>query len=162
VARGCQGSRTPTWSNVVPTRRADLVVDLHGLMHEADLDAAVAAHAARMAPGGRLLCEFHYLGALVQDSLIDTIRHGHYSYLSLLAASHVFGRHDLVVTRVQRVPTFGGSLRVVARRTRDGAGADAGVRELIRTERDSNLDSAVALNALESAARWLHPRSGTC
>jgi hypothetical protein len=102
-----------------------------------------------MAPGGRLICEFYYLGALVRDSLIDTIRHGHYSYLSLLAASHVFGRHDLIVTRVQRVPTFGGSLRVVARRTRDAAGDDAGVRQLIRTERDSNLDSSVALRALE-------------
>jgi hypothetical protein len=132
-----------------PESSADLVVDLHGLMHEADLDAAVAGHAARIAPGGRLICEFYYLGALVQDSLIDTIRHGHYSYLSLLAASHVFDRHDLVVTRVQSVPTFGGSLRVVARRARDGARPDAGVGELIRTERDSNLDSVVALRALE-------------
>src|SRR5512132_485521 len=41
---------------------ADLVVDLHSLMHEADLDAAVEAHAARMAHGGRLICEFYYLG----------------------------------------------------------------------------------------------------
>jgi C-methyltransferase C-terminal domain/Putative zinc binding domain len=133
-----------------PESSADLVVDLHGLMHESDLDAAVAAHAARIAPGGRLICEFYYLGALVHDSLIDTIRHGHYSYLSLLAASHVFGRHDLMVTRIQRVPTFGGSLRVVARRTSDGARPDADVGELIRIERDSDLDSVVGLCALET------------
>jgi hypothetical protein len=136
-----------------PDSSADLVVDLHGLMHEADLDAAVAAHAARIAPGGRLICEFYYLGALVGDSLIDTIRHGHYSYLSLTAASHVFGRHDLVVSRVQRVPTFGGSLRVVARRRRDSTAADASVRDLISTERRSNLDNVVALEALDKRGR---------
>jgi hypothetical protein len=131
-----------------PDSSADLVVDLHGLMHEADLDAAVAAHAARIAPGGRLISEFYYLGALVQDSLIDTIRHGHYSYLSLIAASHLFSRHDLVVSRVQRVPTFGGSLRVIARRAHDGASADSSVRDLVRTERRANLDNASAMDAL--------------
>ena len=104
-----------------PDSTADLVVDMHGLMHEADLDAAVAAHVDRIAPGGRLICEFYYLGALVEDSLIDTIRHGHYSYLSLVAATHVFSRHGLVVCRAQRVPTFGGSLRLVVRRAQDSA-----------------------------------------
>ncbi|MGH8773940.1 MAG: methyltransferase C-terminal domain-containing protein [Jiangellaceae bacterium] len=132
---------------------ADLVVDLHGLMHETDLDAAVAAHAARMAPGGRLICEFYYLGALVQDSLIDTIRHGHYSYLSLVAATHAFSRHELVVTRAQRVPTFGGSLRLVIRRAQDGVGADASVRELMSAERRSNLDNVAALEDLEKRGK---------
>ena len=37
-------------------------------MHEQDLDAAIAAHAARIAPGGRLICEFYYLGALIEGS----------------------------------------------------------------------------------------------
>ncbi|MGH8823079.1 MAG: class I SAM-dependent methyltransferase [Jiangellaceae bacterium] len=132
-----------------PDSSADLVVDLHGLMHEADLDAAVAAHADRIAPGGRLICELYYLGALVEDSLIDTIRHGHYSYLSLVAATHVFSRHGLVVCRAQRVPTFGGSLRLVVRRAQDGAEADASVRELTISERHSNLDNVVAVEALE-------------
>jgi hypothetical protein len=68
-----------------PDSTADLFVDVHGLMHKADLDAAVAAQVNRIAPGGRLICEFYYLGALVEVSLIDTIRHGHYSYLSLVA-----------------------------------------------------------------------------
>jgi C-methyltransferase C-terminal domain/Putative zinc binding domain len=128
---------------------ADLVVDLHGLMHETDLDAAVAAHAARIAPGGRLICEFYYLGALVQDSLIDTIRHGHYSYLSLAAATHVLSRHGLAVCRALRVPTFGGSLRLVVRRAQDSAVADASVEELARAERRSNLDTFGGMEALE-------------
>ena len=119
---------------------ADLVVDLHGLMHETNLDAAVAAHADRIAPGGRLICEFYYLGALVEDSLIDTIRHGHYSYLSLISAMHAFSRHGLVVCHAQRVPTFGGSLRLVVRRAQDDAVPDTSVQELVRAERAANLD----------------------
>jgi C-methyltransferase C-terminal domain/Putative zinc binding domain len=128
---------------------ADLVVDLHGLMHETDLNAAVAAHADRIAPGGRLICEFYYLGALVEDSLIDTIRHGHYSYLSLISAMHTFSRHGLVVSRAQRVPTFGGSLRLVVRRAQDDAYTDTSVLELERAERAAKLDDVSALIALE-------------
>jgi C-methyltransferase C-terminal domain/Putative zinc binding domain len=136
-----------------PDSSAHVVIDLHGLMHEPDLDAAVAAHAVRIAPGGRLICEFYYLGALVEDSLIDTIRHGHYNYLSLVAATHVFSRHELVVCRAQRVPTFGGSLRLVVRRLREGAVADASVDALIDAERSSHLDNRAALDAFEKRGR---------
>jgi hypothetical protein len=154
IDSGHGGSWLPGFRNAGLVAReldssADLVVDLHGLMHEANLDAAVAAHAARIAPGGRLICEFYYLGALVQDSLIDTIRHGHYSYLSLAAATHVFGRHGLVVCRALRVPTFGGSLRLLVRRAQDGAVADGSVHELASAERRSNLDDAGGMEALE-------------
>ena len=38
-----------------PDQTADLVVDVHSLAHESDLQAPLAAHAARLAPGGRLV-----------------------------------------------------------------------------------------------------------
>jgi hypothetical protein len=131
-----------------PDSTADLVVDLHGLMHEQDLDAAVAAHAARIAPGGRLICEFYYLGALIEGSLIDTIRHGHFSYLSLVAADRLFARHGLVVCRAERVPMFGGSLRVTARHRAEGVAVDDDVTELFRIELAANLDNKTALAPL--------------
>jgi hypothetical protein len=136
-----------------PHSTADLVVDLHGLMHEQDLDAAVAAHAARIAPGGRLICEFYYLGALVEGSLIDTIRHGHFSYLSLTAASHLFAAHGLVVCRAERVPMFGGSLRLTARREADVPAIDDSVTELFRMELAANLDGRPALAVLGERGR---------
>jgi hypothetical protein len=117
-------------------------------MHEQDLDAAVAAHAARIAPGGRLVCEFYYLGALIEGSLIDTIRHGHFSYLSLVAADRLFARHGLVVCRAERVPMFGGSLRVTARHQAEGVAVDDDVTELIRIELAANLDDKTALAPL--------------
>jgi C-methyltransferase C-terminal domain/Putative zinc binding domain len=136
-----------------PHVTADLVVDLHGLMHEQDLDAAVAAHAARIAPGGRLICEFYYLGALVEGSLIDTIRHGHFSYLSLVAASRLFAAHGLVVCRAERVPMFGGSLRLTAQHKADVVAIDDSVAELCRVERAANLDGRPALAALGNRGR---------
>jgi hypothetical protein len=132
---------------------ADLVVDLHGLMHEADLDAAVAAHAARIAHGGRLICEFYYLGALVENSLIDTIRHGHFNYLSLLAAVRAFNRHGLMACRAKRVPTFGGSLRVFVRRAGDGAEADASIDELLETEDRAGLGHESPMATLAERGR---------
>jgi hypothetical protein len=42
---------------------------------------------------------------------------------------------------------------VVVRRKPDGASADASVRELINTERRSNLDNVVALDALDKRGR---------
>jgi hypothetical protein len=132
---------------------ADLVVDLHGLMHEADLDAAVAAHAARVEHGGRLVCEFYYLGALVENSLIDTIRHGHFSYLSLVAATRAFRRNGLVAYKAERVSTFGGSLRTFVRRAQDGAEADASIDELLEAESRAGLDRESAVAALAERGR---------
>jgi hypothetical protein len=139
-----------------PDGTADLVVDLHGMMHEEDLDATVAAHASRLAPGGRLVCEFYYLGALIEGSLIDTIRHGHYSYLSLVAALRLFARHGLVVSDAARVPIFGGSLRLVVRRVGDagtGTGPTRAVAELLDAERRAGLDTVAMLADLGERGR---------
>src|SRR5215207_9072515 len=45
---------------------ADLVVDVHYLMHEEDLNAVIAAHANRLAACGTLVCEFFHLLPLVR------------------------------------------------------------------------------------------------
>jgi hypothetical protein len=129
------------------------VVDLHGLMHEQDLDAAVAAHAARLAPGGRLICEFYYLGALVEGSLIDTIRHGHFSYLSLITASRLLAAHGLAVCSAERVPVFGGSLRLTVRRHADVTAIDDSVTELSRIEATVGLDRTAAIATLWDSGR---------
>jgi hypothetical protein len=117
-----------------PNLTADLVVDVHALAHEPDLEAPLAAHAARLAPGGRLVLEFHHLLPLVEQSQIDTIRHGHWVYLSLLSMQSCSVRHGMVVTRAIRVPVFGGSLRVTAGRSQDSPEIDPGVEEILAAE----------------------------
>ncbi len=122
-----------------PDATAELVVDVHHLMHEKSLDRILAAHAARLSREGVLVCELLHLRPLVANSLIDTIRHGHFVYPSLLAISNAFERHGLVVTRVTEVPVYGGSLRVSGRPTASKPDIDASVPRLASIERSEGL-----------------------
>ncbi len=128
-----------------PDQTADLVVDVHALAHESDLQAPLAAHAARLAAGGRLVLEFHHLLPLVEESQVDTIRHGHWVYLSLLSVQRLLGLHGLIVTRAVQVPVFGGSLRVTAGRLQDGCAVDPSVDQVLAAERASGLQDGRGL-----------------
>ena len=129
---------------------ADLVVDVHHLMHADDLDAVVRAHARRLAPGGRLVCEFFHVLPVVEKTLIDTIRHGHFLYLSVLAAVPLLARHGLTVTRARLVDVYGGSVRLTAARTGDSPSVDDSVERVIERERAAGLDRLESLEALGS------------
>lgn len=116
------------------TGTADLVVDVHWLMHETQLDPVLAQHASRLAKAGVLVCEFFHARPMVSHTLIDTIRHGHYIYLSLTAAIPAFARHGLTITRAVEVPAYGGSLRVSARRTAGVTKIDGSVSDVLAAE----------------------------
>jgi hypothetical protein len=128
--------------------QADLVVDVHALAHEPDLAAPLAAHAARVAPGGRLVLEFHHLLPLVEQSQIDTIRHGHWAYLSCLAMQRLLGRHGLTPTRAVAADTFGGSLRLTAARTQDSPAVDPSIEKTLADERAAGLEDPSTLRGL--------------
>jgi hypothetical protein len=126
-------------------RPSDLVADVHHLMHAADLDEVLAHHARRLATNGVMVCEFFHALPMVAGSLIDTIRHGHYLYLSLTAALPALARHGLVPTRVTRVPAYGGSLRLAARRAGDAPAVDQSVGEVLEAERAAGLAESAVL-----------------
>lgn len=145
-----------TEAGLVPVDRfeqADLVVDVHGIAHEPRLDGPIAAHAARLAPGGRLVLEFHHLLPLVEQCQIDTVRHGHWVYLSLTCMQRLFRRHGLTVTRAIAEPVFGGSLRVTAARTADDPTVDDSVGRTLAAERAAGIDRLDALLSLGERGR---------
>ena len=122
LAAGCR--------TVAGGERAHLVVDVHGLAHEPAVGHCLAQRAERLAPGGLLVLEFHHLLPLLVENQFDTVRHGHWSYLSLGAVRRLAAPLGLAVVDVRQVPVFGGSLQVMLRRTAtapdaglDGAGA---------------------------------------
>ena len=133
---------------VPPEGQADLVVDVHHLMHFEELDPVIAAHAARVAPGGRFVCEFFHVLPVVEQTLIDTIRHGHFVYLSVLAARPLLARHGLTVTRAQLVEVYGGSVRLTAARTDEAPAVDPSVEDVLDRERAAGLDRLETLEAL--------------
>ncbi|GAA4125066.1 class I SAM-dependent methyltransferase [Knoellia locipacati] len=131
----------------------DVLVDVHHLMHDEDLDAVVGRHAARLAPGGVLVAEVFHGRPLVTRTLVDTIRHGHFTYLTLLAAEPLLARHGLVVTRAQEVPSYGGSLLLTARRASEDPVVDPGVAEVREGERRDGLADVAALQGFGTRGR---------
>src|SRR2546423_5215398 len=132
-----------------PGQPADVVIDNHALPHAAGFDAHVASLAAALAPGGTLCLELHHLLPLVEGSQFDTIRHGHFSYVSLLALVAALERHGLAATDAEPVPMYGGSLRVLARA---GGVASPSVTRVLAAERAAGLDGLEAFCRFAAAA----------
>ncbi|MQA03027.1 MAG: hypothetical protein GEV07_09985 [Streptosporangiales bacterium] len=129
--------------------QAALVVDVHGLAHEPHLGKALRARAERLAPDGLLVLEFHHLLPLVQGNQFDTIRHGHWSYLSVSTLRALAAPLGLAVVHVDDVPLFGGSLQVTLRRLPAG---DDTVQAVLDAERAAGLADPDTLRALHDSA----------
>jgi len=82
---------------------------------------------------GRFVFEVQYLVDLVQETLFDMVYHEHLSYHSLEPLEPFFGSIGMSVIDASRVPTHGGSIRVVVQ---SGQGLESSVRmrELLRQE----------------------------
>jgi hypothetical protein len=114
-------------------RRADVLHANNVLAHVADLGGVTAGIAAVLAPAGLAVVEVPYVRDLIEQCEFDTIYHEHLCYFSLTALDHLFARHGLAVTDVERIPLHGGSLRLhvqhagadVAARVRDTLAAEA-------------------------------------
>ena len=131
---------------------ADLVVDVHSLAHEQDLASQLAVRANALAPEGLLAIEHHHLLPLVEQAQFDTIRHGHWTYLSLTAVSRLAARQGLRPVRAVSEPVFGGSLRVVLVHQRSAHSADSTVAEVLDAEAVAGLDNGVGLQLLGARA----------
>lgn len=95
---------------------ADLVVANNVLAHVPDVNDFVAGMAIAVGDRGLVSIECPHLVNLVDGVQFDTIYHEHYAYWSLLSMEALLARHGLAVVEVERLPTHGGSLRVMARR----------------------------------------------
>jgi hypothetical protein len=131
---------------------ADLVVDVHGLAHEQDVAGELALRASALAPEGLLVIEHHHLLPLVEQTQFDTIRHGHWTYLSLTAVSRLAARYGLRPVRAVGEPVFGGSLRIVLAHQASSHAADSTVAEVLDAEAAASLDDGNGLKLLGDRA----------
>ena len=105
---------------------ADLIIDCFGMMHSADQAAALAERAARLAPGGVLLLQYHSLDTIVRCGQWNALRHGHYAYYSTTALTEMLARAGLSPRTAWQFDLYGGTVLLAA--CRDSAGADGGDR----------------------------------
>jgi 2-polyprenyl-3-methyl-5-hydroxy-6-metoxy-1,4-benzoquinol methylase len=131
---------------------ADLIVANNVLAHVPDLNDFVAGFATLLAPEGTATFEFPHLLELIARSEFDTIYHEHYSYLSLLAVTPLFARHNLAVVDVERQPTHGHSLRLFVRHAAVARPAPA-VATLVADERAAGLDRRATYDGFAEKVR---------
>jgi hypothetical protein len=94
-------------------RRADLMAANNVLAHVPAIGDFVAGFREVLKDQGVLTFEFPHLLNLLEKVQFDTIYHEHYSYLSLLAVEQVLRANGLRPFDVERLPTHGGSLRLL-------------------------------------------------
>lgn len=133
-----------------PAGTVDLVVDVHGLIHDRDLAASLSVRTARLGEHGRLVMEFHHGLELIQQRQFDTIRHGHPVYLTLTALQPALASHGLHLHSARSSAVYGGSLIVTAGRR---SGHDGSVEPILAAEHRAGLDDPQLLRQLNGEVR---------
>ncbi|MDO5697688.1 MAG: class I SAM-dependent methyltransferase [Dermatophilus congolensis] len=129
---------------------ADVVIDNMSIIHAEDLQAELAERVAALAPGGRLVIEFHHALPQVTQGQFDSIRHGHPLYFSLGSWRAAVQRFGLEVETAWPEDVFGGCLVVVARA---GAEPDEAARAVLAAEAEAGLATPEGYAPLARRAR---------
>jgi hypothetical protein len=113
-------------------RQADVILDCFGLMHAPDQRRALAERAARVAPGGVLLLQYHLLSTIIGCRQWNALRHGHYAYYSTTALTAMLAAVGFSPRMAWQFDLYGGTVLLAA--TRDDARQgrpDPGIRSLL-------------------------------
>ena len=130
---------------------ADLMAANNVFAHVPDITDFAKGFSILLKPQGVATFEFPHLLNLIQLNQFDTIYHEHFSYLSLLAAEHIFEAAGLRVFDVEKLPTHGGSLRLFVCHTDDPRVEEPGLKAVRDIELAAGMDDdALYLNFAES------------
>ncbi|PFG30458.1 class I SAM-dependent methyltransferase [Paramicrobacterium agarici] len=116
---------------------ADLIVDVHGMMHAADQQAAFRERLDALADDGVMLFMIHNASAIVREGMWNALKNGHFAYYttpSLVRMAHEIG---LVAIGAWSYPLYnnGTTMLAFARRGSSRGGEQApSVTELIAEE----------------------------
>ncbi len=119
--------------------QADLILANNVFAHAPDSNDFVAGLKALLAPEGRAILEFPHAAEMSAQTEFDTIYHEHVFYFTLTALEPLITRHGLRITRAERTPLHGGSLRIFLRH--DGHAVDETVPALREEESELGVDS---------------------
>jgi C-methyltransferase C-terminal domain/Putative zinc binding domain/Methyltransferase domain len=139
--------------------QADVVLDCFGLMHSANQASALADRAARVAPGGVLLLQYHSLATIVRLGQWNSLRHGHYAYYSTTALGRMLAGVGFVPREAWCFDLYGGTILLAAVRCGDAAdeavantGPVGSVRDLLADEAAIGVENPACVRALQASA----------
>ena len=113
-----------------PGGQADVILDCFGLMHAADQHRALAERAARVAPGGVLLLQYHTLSTIIGYRQWNALRHGHYAYYSTTALTAMLAAVGFTPSTAWHFDLYGGTILLAASKDGDGS---SGPNEVVRS-----------------------------
>ena len=122
---------------LVPADRgpADVIIDCFGMMHAADQHQALAERAARVAPGGVLLLQYHALSTIIRHGQWNALRHGHFAYYSTTALTAMLAAVGFSPRTVWQFDLYGGTVLLAASRAGERrSGPDEMVRSLLEAD----------------------------
>lgn len=93
---------------------ASIVTGTNVFAHIDDLDEVVYGVKTLLAPDGVFITESPYLIDFIEKNYFDLVYHEHVSYWSVKSLNTLFGRFNMEVFYVEKVPVHGGSIRVYA------------------------------------------------
>jgi hypothetical protein len=89
---------------------AELLVDIFGMMHNADQRAALLERAGHLTDDGVLLMQYHTVAAIVRSGIWNALRHGHFAYYSTPALVAMGREVGLVAIGCWEYPLYGGTI----------------------------------------------------
>jgi C-methyltransferase C-terminal domain/Putative zinc binding domain/Methyltransferase domain len=137
---------------VADGEQADVVLDCFGLMHSADQAAALAERAARVAPRGVLLLQYHSLATIVRLGQWNLLRHGHYAYYSTTALRRMLAAVGFVPRQAWRFELYGGTVLLAATRADTAGKGDASVGDLLGDEAAVGVEDPARVRSLQDSA----------
>jgi hypothetical protein len=89
---------------------AELLVDIFGMMHEADQRAALSSRISQMSADAILLMQFHTVAAIVRSGFWNALRHGHFAYYSTPVLVRMAAESGLTAISASEYPLYGGTI----------------------------------------------------
>lgn len=89
---------------------------------------------------GMFLTESHYLLDIVETLQYDSIYHEHLKYYSMRSIIHLFSFYNFTVVDAERIPNYGGSIRVYAQKGK-GRPVSERINQLLAAEDKAGLDN---------------------
>jgi 2-polyprenyl-3-methyl-5-hydroxy-6-metoxy-1,4-benzoquinol methylase len=120
--------------------RAVMVTAANMFAHVAKLGQLIRGVEELLTDDGYFLSESHYLLDLLETVQYDSIYHEHLKYYSLQTVSRLLGSYNFTVVDAERIPNYGGSIRVVARKGRGHAVSER-LTQLLQAEQAARLDT---------------------
>ena len=90
--------------------KAELLVDIFGMMHDADQRAALQERISHMSADAVLLMQFHTVAAIVRSGIWNALRHGHFAYYSTPVLVEMGRQLGLTAIGVWEYSLYGGTL----------------------------------------------------